>query len=198
MGPLVVEEARDAPEHAEGFDGAGGFGGSHVGGLPAELVEDGGDLGLGLRVAAADEHGGLAFLVRRVDHAGVADGVEGFDEVGLRELGLEGFEQGFVGAGEEAEDSVGGRGVFDWVGGVDDCLALEVVGAGFAEGFGGDRAFDGEDDDVAEAGDFGEGSGLGAGVGGLPVGELGGGSGAEHDLVVVLEESAAEGFGYFA
>lgn len=40
VGPLILAEAGDAPEHAERFDGAGGFYASHVGGLPAELVED--------------------------------------------------------------------------------------------------------------------------------------------------------------
>ena len=31
VGPLVVEEAGDAPEDAEGFDGAGSDGSAHVG-----------------------------------------------------------------------------------------------------------------------------------------------------------------------
>jgi hypothetical protein len=37
--PLVADEARDTPEHAERLDRARGFYASHVLGLPAELVE---------------------------------------------------------------------------------------------------------------------------------------------------------------
>jgi hypothetical protein len=57
VGPVVFAEARDAPQHAERFDGTGGYGAAHVGGFPAELVEDfydgfsGGDLVAGVMAA---------------------------------------------------------------------------------------------------------------------------------------------------
>src|SRR3954447_16832455 len=66
--PLVAQEARDAPEDAEGLDGARRLGGPHVRGLPAELVEDARRVSLGAVVVAADEHRGLALLVLRLDH----------------------------------------------------------------------------------------------------------------------------------
>jgi len=146
VGPLVAKEAGDAPKHGEGFDGAGGFGATHVGSLPAELIEDGFDLRLGFFVVAADEHGGFAFRELRVDHEGGSDGAEGFDEVGMRKFGLQLFHQRFVGTGERFEDSVGGWGILDGVGRVDDGFVFEVFGSGLAESFGCGWAFDGEDD----------------------------------------------------
>ena len=43
MRPFVMEKAGDAPEHAKGFDGAGGLHFSHVRGVPAELIKNLGD-----------------------------------------------------------------------------------------------------------------------------------------------------------
>jgi hypothetical protein len=40
MLPLVADEAGNAPEDTERLDGTGGFHFAHVGGLPAELVEN--------------------------------------------------------------------------------------------------------------------------------------------------------------
>jgi hypothetical protein len=40
MSPVIPEEARNAPQHAEWLNGAGSFDLSHVGDLPAELIED--------------------------------------------------------------------------------------------------------------------------------------------------------------
>jgi len=40
MSPVIPEEARNASQHAEWLNGAGSFDLSHVGDLPAELIED--------------------------------------------------------------------------------------------------------------------------------------------------------------
>src|SRR5262249_33618414 len=70
---LVAREDRDAPEHAKRLDRAGGFGTAHVGGFPAELIDDLGDrLFCGL-IVAADEHGGAPALELRIHHAPVTD-----------------------------------------------------------------------------------------------------------------------------
>src|SRR5262245_12249065 len=40
--PVVAHEPWNAPQHAERLDGTGRFGLAHVGGLPAELLENAG------------------------------------------------------------------------------------------------------------------------------------------------------------
>ena len=40
MRPVVAREARNAPEHAERFDGARGFGFAHVQRFPAEALKN--------------------------------------------------------------------------------------------------------------------------------------------------------------
>ena len=146
MGPLVVEEAGDAPEDAQRFNGAGGDGATHVGCFPAEGIEDGSDGLLGGVVVSADEHGGLDAVEVGVDHGGGADGVEGFDEVGVGELVLQLLHEGVGGSGVEGEDAVIGGQVLDGIAGVDDGFPGEVAGAGETQGVGCGGAFDGEDD----------------------------------------------------
>src|SRR6266699_2037628 len=77
--PIVAQEAGDAPEDAQRLDGAGRLGLPHVGGFPAELLEEAGHRLLRTVVVAADEHGRPAALEVRVDHAGAAHGVERLD-----------------------------------------------------------------------------------------------------------------------
>jgi hypothetical protein len=43
MGPFVARKAENTPEHAERFDGPRGLRFTHVGRLPAELIEQFGD-----------------------------------------------------------------------------------------------------------------------------------------------------------
>lgn len=81
MCPLIVQEAGNAPEHAKRLDGARGVGVAHVGGLPAELVKDGGHGPLCAVVIAADEHGWPSGFEMRIDELAVSDGAKGFDEV---------------------------------------------------------------------------------------------------------------------
>src|SRR3954468_5534068 len=76
VGPLVAEEAGDAPEHAERFNRAGGFHAPHVFAFPAELVEDAGDGLLRGRIVAADEHGRPDAPEPGIDHAHAPDGIE--------------------------------------------------------------------------------------------------------------------------
>ncbi len=60
MSPVIPEEARNAPQHAEWLNGAGSFDLSHVGDLPAELIKDVGHDFLRRLIIAADEHRRLA------------------------------------------------------------------------------------------------------------------------------------------
>src|SRR5262245_56090005 len=87
--PLVAKEARDAPKHAQRLDGPRRLGLAHVGGFPAELVEDVAHDLLRDLVIAAYEHRRLASLELRVHHERIADRVEGLDEARLRELALQ-------------------------------------------------------------------------------------------------------------
>ncbi len=66
MSPVIPEEARNAPQHAEWLNGAGSFDLSHVGDLPAELIEDVAHDFLRHLIIAADEHRRLARSVLTV------------------------------------------------------------------------------------------------------------------------------------
>lgn len=58
MGPLILEEARDAPELGQWLDGPGSYRGTQVERLPAEGLQDSSDHGSCLGIVAAEEHGG--------------------------------------------------------------------------------------------------------------------------------------------
>jgi hypothetical protein len=58
--PIIPQEAGNAPEHAKGFGGAGGFSLSHVPDFPTELVEYPRDGLFGRVVVSTNEHGRLA------------------------------------------------------------------------------------------------------------------------------------------
>jgi hypothetical protein len=70
MSPVIPEEARNAPQHAERLNGAGSFDLSHVGDLPAELIED--VAHNSLRRLSAGEHRRLAARELRIDHQRIA------------------------------------------------------------------------------------------------------------------------------
>src|SRR5438105_2603129 len=109
--PVVPEEARDAPEHAERLDRAGRLDAAHVLRLPAELGEDRRDLDLGRGAVAADEHGGLGPPEVGVDHERVPDGRERLHEVRLRRELLEALHEGLVHRREVLEDALRRRAV---------------------------------------------------------------------------------------
>ena len=121
--PIVLEEAGNAPQHAERLGGARGFGFAHVGDFPAELIAERGDGPLRGVVIAADEHGGLAGRESGIDHAGGTDAViEGFDEFCAGKFALVALHEGIVEIGEKFEDAVDGWGVGDGIGGIDDAF----------------------------------------------------------------------------
>jgi hypothetical protein len=66
MRPLVPEEARDKPQHAQGLDGPRGDNTAAVEWLPAELSQHLADWPLYLRAIAANKHRGRTLLVARV------------------------------------------------------------------------------------------------------------------------------------
>ena len=100
--PLVADEAGDAPEHAQRLDGAGGFGLAHIGRFPTELIENPAHDFLRRVVVATDEHRWFPAFEFRIDHAGVADGIEGLDEPRVCELLLEALHERLVEIGEES------------------------------------------------------------------------------------------------
>src|SRR5437016_12943123 len=65
--PIVAQEARDAPEHAQRLNGAGGLGFAHVQRLPAELIENVAHRLLCRVVVAAHAHRRLSVLELWVD-----------------------------------------------------------------------------------------------------------------------------------
>src|SRR5271167_36032 len=79
--PVIAKKARDAPEHAQGFDGARSRYAAHICRFPTELILNLAHGLLGCFMIAADEHGWLAALELRIHHAGVADRIEGLHEV---------------------------------------------------------------------------------------------------------------------
>src|SRR5437667_12611039 len=96
VDPVLTQEARDAPEHAQWLDRTGCLDRAHIGRLPAELIENAAHGFLRRQVIAADEHGGLAALEPGIDHAGVAYGVERFDEAHAFEFTLKPLHQRFI------------------------------------------------------------------------------------------------------
>src|SRR5215471_8798642 len=91
--PLIAEEAGQAPQYAERFDGPRSLGRPHVLRLPSELIEQPRYLGLGGGVVATDEHGRLDAAEVGVDHEGTADRRKDFDEARRRRFFLEAFHQ---------------------------------------------------------------------------------------------------------
>ena len=83
--PAVLAKSWDAPELAQRLNGAGCDGGSHVGRLPAELLQDVGDGGFRRSVVAAVEHRRLPLLIDGIHHPRTADAVERLDEPTLRD-----------------------------------------------------------------------------------------------------------------
>src|SRR5688572_1705379 len=86
--PFVPQETGNAPEHAQGLDGASRFRLAHVCRFPPELIEDPAHDLLRRFVIAADEHRRPAARELRIHHARVSDGIECLDEVGRFELFL--------------------------------------------------------------------------------------------------------------
>src|SRR5581483_3218040 len=101
MSPLIAGESWNAPEHAQRLDRPGGYSGAHVFGFPAEVSQNPGDGLLRLRIVATNEHRRPDAAVLRVDHPGVAHGVECLDEPCRRKILLQAFHEGFVEVGEE-------------------------------------------------------------------------------------------------
>src|SRR5690348_16879097 len=109
MVPLVSQESGEAPEDAEGLDRARCGETTAIERLPAELRDDIRDLLLRAGVVPAVEHGRRPLFEPRIDHARVADAVEGLHHVSLPSFGLHSLGERFVGSGEEREHAIRGR-----------------------------------------------------------------------------------------
>ena len=93
MTPFPAQEARNAPKHAQRLDSPGSLDLSHVCRLPAKLIQNLAHDSLGSLIISANKHGGLASGELRIDHAGVANGIERFDEARIGRLPLQTFHQ---------------------------------------------------------------------------------------------------------
>src|ERR1035441_1638982 len=69
MRPLVPQESRDAPQHAQRLNRPCRLHAAHVRGLPAQLIQQPGHGLLRARIVPADKHRRPARLVARVHHA---------------------------------------------------------------------------------------------------------------------------------
>src|SRR5450432_4832261 len=76
VSPLVPQEARYAPEHAEGLERPRSCDAAAIEGFPAKLPDKFRDRAFRGFIVAAEEHGGRALVVMRIDHACVAHAIE--------------------------------------------------------------------------------------------------------------------------
>jgi hypothetical protein len=103
---MILAESRDAPELAERLDRPGCHCRPHVRRVPAELLQNIRDRGLGLRIVPSEEHRRPSSGKRRIDHAGAADAVERLHQASLGEGSLQLLEQRAVRSGEDLDDPI--------------------------------------------------------------------------------------------
>ena len=92
-----------------------GLGPAHVGGLPAELIQNLPDDLLGILVVAADEHRRFPGLEFGIHHQTGPHGIERLDEVVRGELPLQAFHKRFIDIAEEFQHAIHRRGVGDGI-----------------------------------------------------------------------------------
>jgi len=156
MSPVIPEEARNTPQHAEWLKGAGSFDLSHVGDLPAELIEDVAHDFLRRLIIAAYEHRRLAARELRIDHQRIAHGIESLDKARIRKLALKPFHQRVIQTSKEFQHAVDGRRVGDRVLCIDDRLAHHVRHTGRPQRVGRRSALDRQHHQLAEIRGIGE------------------------------------------
>src|SRR5579864_1288460 len=83
--PVVGGRRREQPHEAHGLEVMRGRNRSDIHDIPAEVLADLRGLLLSPRVVPADEHARRTPGELRPEEQGVADGVEGLDDVGLRQ-----------------------------------------------------------------------------------------------------------------
>src|ERR1017187_3686584 len=83
MSPLVFQESRDEPEHAQRLDRARCDDSTAIDRLPTELANDLGDLCLRAVVITAQKHTGCSLFKMWIHHEGASDAVECFHHVSL-------------------------------------------------------------------------------------------------------------------
>ena len=191
-----MQEAGDAPQHAQRFEGAGGHDAAAIERFPTELLRDLGDLRLGAGVVAAEKHGGHALLVARVHHPGVADAVEGLDHARLRSPLLNLLAQRFVRSRGVGQHALDGRPVGDGIGGIHHRFPGEVGGAGEINSLQRGAAQSGEHHQFAELRRLVERARRSRGVLAEPVAHLlfVRVARSQHHLMAMLEESRAQHF----
>jgi len=196
--PVISCKARDAPQDAQGFDGASGFSLSHVFYFQAKLIAESRHCLLGAGIAAGHEHGGLAALELRVDHGGRTGRIEGLDEVGAGKLLLQLLHQGFIMVREKFQYPIRGRCIGDGIGGIYDDLACNVAASGGVEGLQGHSTLDRQHNHIGEFGRLGKASNLGLWIGGSEILELCPITRAQRQFMTVFEEARAQRLGYIA
>src|SRR5262249_43295080 len=86
--PLVTQEARDTPQHAQWFDCTCGFGFTHVCRFPSELIQYRFDRFLCGVIVTANEHRRFTRGELWIHHARIPARVEGFHKPRVRKLTL--------------------------------------------------------------------------------------------------------------
>jgi hypothetical protein len=89
---------------------------------------DGGHLSFGLTAIAAQKHGGDTLRELWIHHQCIADAVECLHHLRRGDPGLNPLAKRLVRSGGVFQYSIDRRRVGQWIGRVDDCLAIEIRG----------------------------------------------------------------------
>jgi len=135
MGPTVLEDAGNTPEHAQRRDGACPLYLSHVLDFETKLRHDLFYLRFGGVAIAADEHRGFLFAKIGVYHECIPDTGKRFDKICLGDKSLEALHQRIIRSRKKLDHTVDRRSVCYGVRGIDDGLSFQVSEACFFQCF---------------------------------------------------------------
>ena len=157
MIPAVGAEAVDDPYHRHRLEIPGHEDPTEVVHGPSYRFGQIGDCLLGTRILAADEHVGRTIRKRGIHHVRVADDVERFDHLRVRQQTLDLLPTRIVSSNGEAGWDAARE--VEGIGGVNDDLAGDRLGVRQTDGVLGSILERGQDEQLAERCGFGKGSG---------------------------------------
>jgi hypothetical protein len=192
VDPVVLQEAGDAPEHAERFDRARGPGRAHVRRFPAELIQNHRHGFFRRVIVAANKHRGFPARKLRVHHAGTANGIERLHKPDSDKLALQLLHRRLVEVREKLQHAVDRRGVSNGIGRVDHGFPSEIRHAGRAHRLRGHRALDREHGQLSKFRGVGKAADPGLGISRAPVRQFGRIARAHRHVMAMLQKSNAQ------
>ncbi|MBV6504508.1 MAG: hypothetical protein ILNGONEN_00054 [Syntrophorhabdaceae bacterium] len=141
-------------------------------------------------IVTTDKHARFRAAKIRINHRSVSDHAERFDEARLGKGGLQLFHERVVQRGKKLQDAVDRRRLGEGIGGIDNGLAGEIVGAGqFQRVFGG-GTFGGQHQRFAKSSRFAETADAAVVAGlGFPAGQLFRAARPDHYFVTVFNKA---------